>query len=157
MFKVPSEGHRASRSVEGTWRGRIGHTNKDVYPSDSTRSNEVSPKDDKFRSGTNGGDDLSISDLIYKVSDSRRIYYLKAFFKKLIKKENLSNGHALSILDGSHLFSVVARMCDCRLTVDLAGEVAPISTGSLGVRLTPLSPPVNLAAGTQYLLMSSGR
>jgi len=120
MFKVPSEGHRASRSVEGTWRGRIGHTNKDVYPSDSTRSNEVStPKDDKFRSGTNGGDDLSISDLIYKVSDSRRIYYLKAFFKKLIKKENLSNGHALSILDGT-TYSRWWRVCDCRLTVDLS-------------------------------------
>jgi hypothetical protein len=63
----------------------------------STRSNEVSPKDDEFRSGTTGGDDLSISDLIYKVSDSRRIYYRKAF----CKKENLSNGHALSILDGT--------------------------------------------------------
>ena len=50
-----------------------------------------------------------------------------------------------------------SRWCDCRLTVDVAGEVA-ISTGSLVVRLeyAPLTRPrVNLAAGTQYLLMSS--
>jgi hypothetical protein len=113
MFKVQCSRSRLRViALRGPWRGRIGHTNKD-----STRSNEVSPKDDEFRSGTNGGDDLSISDLIYKVSDSRRIYYLKAFFKKLIKKENLSNGHALSILDGTP-FLVVARA-----TVDLAGEV----------------------------------
>ena len=64
MFKVPSEGHRASRklsrSVEGADRahkqGRIARALHLV--------NEVSPKDDEFRSGTTGGDDLSISDLI---------------------------------------------------------------------------------------------
>ena len=69
----------------------------------------------------------------------------------LARFSGLSNGHELSILDGT-TFSVVARA-----TVDLAGELA-ISTGSIGVRhYKPLSPPVNLAAGTQYLLMSSGR
>ena len=68
----------------------------------------------------------------------------------LARFSGLSNGHELSILDDT-TFSVVARA-----TVDLAGEVA-ISTGSIGVRHYRVSPPVNLAAGTQYLLMSSGR
>ena len=64
----------------------------------------------------------------------------------LARFAGLSNGsHELSILDGT-TFLVVARA-----TLDLAG--GGDLTGSLGVRHHSL-PPVTLAAGTQYLLLS---